>query len=421
MYQKITLKNGLRILTVPMEGTKTVTVLVLVGTGSKYETKDVSGLSHFLEHMFFKGTKKRPNTLAISEALDRVGGEYNAFTSQEYTGYYAKVDASHLELALDWVSDIFLNSKLRAEEIEKEKGTIIEELNMYLDMPMRHVSDLWNELLYGDQPIGWPIIGQKENIKNFKRSQFVNYLEEHYSSRNTVVVVAGSIKSAPTVKLVRNYFKSINEREFKNKVGVSEQQSKPEVLVHYKKTDQTHLYLGFRGYNMFHPDRYAAGLLATILGGNMSSRMFISIRERQGLAYYVRTEADLDTDAGALYTRAGVDNSKVAKAIQSILKEYQKISEKKISQEELRKAKDYIKGSSLLEMESSDEQASFIGFQELLTKKVLTLESKFAKIEAVTVNDIQRVAKDLFRLEKLNLALIGPFKNKSKFEKLLKI
>lgn len=419
MYKKTTLKNGLRILTVPMKGTKTASVMVLVGTGSKYETKDINGLSHFLEHMFFKGTKKRPNTLAISESLDRVGGEYNAFTSQEYTGYWAKVDVNHFELALDWVSDIFLNSKLEAKEIEKEKGTIIEELNMYLDMPMRHVMDLWINLLYGDQPAGWNVGGTKENIKSMKREQFVKYLKEHYSSKNTIVVIAGNIKNT-SVELAKKYFKSINGGDNKDKVGVKEHQNNPKTLIHYKKTDQTHLCLGFRGYDIFHPDKYALGLLGTILGGNMSSRMFISIREEQGLAYYVRTVVDMDTDTGSLFTRAGVDNSKVERAIKSILKEYKKISEIKITQKELQKAKDYTKGSTLIDMESSDAQASFAGFQELLTKEILTLEEKFVKMDAVTVDDIQKVAKDIFRPEKLNLALIGPFKE-NKFEKLLKI
>lgn len=419
MHKKITLENGLRIITVPMEGTKTATVLVLVGTGSKYETKEINGISHFLEHMLFKGTKKRPNTLAIAEELDKVGGEYNAFTSHECTGYWAKVDADHLELALDWVSDIFLNSKLNAEEIDKERGTIIEELNMYLDMPMRYVNDLWTDLLYGNQPAGWRIIGTKEVIKNVRREQFVEYLRNHYSSQNTVIAIAGNIDDKKTFKMVKKYFKLINKKPAQNKIAVREQQEKPEALIHYKKTDQTHLCLGVRAYNMFHPDKYALDLLATILGGNMSSRLFISVRERQGLAYYIRTGIDLDTDAGALISWAGVDNNRVEKAVTSILKEYKKISERKISIAELKKAKDYTKGTTLLDMEASDSQASFVAFQELLMSKILTMENKFAKIDTVTVNDIQRVAKDIFRPEKLNLALIGPFKDKEKFNKIL--
>lgn len=420
MYKKTKLTNGLRIITVPMKGTKTVTVLVLVGTGSKYETKEINGLSHFMEHMLFKGTKKRPTTLKLIEPLDKIGGKYNAFTDQEMTGYWAKIDANHLDLALDWVADIYLNSKIAQEEINREKGTILQELNMYLDAPMDYVGDLWADILYDDQPAGWPVIGTKEMIKNVKRPQFVKYLKEHYSSQNTVIVVAGQISHSSTLAKIKKYFKTINNLAVKNKLPVREKQPKPKALIYYKKTDQTHLYLGVRGYDVFHPDKYALGLLGIILGGNMSSRLFISVRERQGLAYYIKTGANSDTDTGFLATRAGVDNQKAERAIKSILKEYRKIAQKKISPTELRKAKDYTKGSALLEMESSDAQASFYAGQELLTNQILTLEEKFAKIEAVTVKDIQRVAQDIFRPAKLNLALIGPFKNKKKFEKLLK-
>ncbi len=421
MLKKTTLKNGLRIITVPVKGTKTVTVLVLVGTGPKYETREINGLSHFLEHMFFKGTSKRPNTLAIAETLDRVGGAYNAFTSNEFTGYWAKVGASYTDLALDWVADIFLNSQLKTEEIERERGVIMEELNMYLDTPMAYVTNLWTGVLYGDQPAGWRTIGTKEVIKNLKRPQFIKYLKEHYSSYNTIVVVAGQLSHPSTIAKVKKYFKPINSRPAKDKMPVKERQAKPAALIHFKKTDQTHLCLGVRGYDIFHPDKYALGLLGIILGGNMSSRLWISVRERQGLAYYVRTGIDTATDTGFLVTQAGVDNQRVEKAILSILKEYEKITRQKITSAELKKAKDYTKGTVLLEMESSDAQASFVGFQELLTNEILTLEEKFAKIEAVTIDDIQRVARDIFRPAKLNLALIGPFKNKAEFEKILNL
>ena len=420
-YKKTTLKNGLRIITVPAKNTKTAAVLVLVKTGSKYETKDINGISHFLEHMFFKGTKKSPNTIKLIEPLDKIGGVYNAFTSQEYTGYWAKVDANHLDLVLDWVSDIYLNSKLEQKEIDLEKGTILQELNMYLDAPMRYVSDLWTNLLYGDQPAGWHIIGTENVIKNIKRNDFIKYLNNHYSSKNTVIAVAGNINQKAVINKIEKYFKSINILKTKNKLLVKESQNKPESLIYYKDTDQTHLILGVRAYNTFHPDKYALGLLGVILGGNMSSRMWISVRERQGLAYYVRTGAETDTDTGFLTTSAGVDNKKVERAISTILSEYKKISQKKVSDSELKKAKDYIKGTSLISMEASDEQASFYASQELLTDKILTLDEKFSKIDKVTVDDIQRVAKDIFKPEKLNLALIGPFKDKSRFDKLLKI
>ncbi len=421
MYKKTILSNGLRVLTVPVKGTKTATVLVLVGAGSKYETKDINGLSHFLEHMFFKGTHKRPNTLDISETLDKVGGEYNAFTSQEYTGYWAKVDANHLNLALDWVSDIFLNSQLKSEEIEREKGVILEELNMYLDMPVSYVMDLWTDLLYGDQPAGWRIVGREDVIKKIKREHFLKYLKEHYSAKNTLVVAAGQIGHKSAIAGVKKYFQSINDFSVKDKEGVIEKQTKPKALIHYKKTDQTHLCLGVRGYDIFHKDKYPLALLGIILGGNMSSRMFISIRERQGLAYYIKTMVNNDTDSGFLVTRAGVDNKRVEQAVDSILKEYKKIVEEKVSAAELKKAKDYTKGSALIDMESSDSQASFYAFQELLTNKILTLKDKFDMIDKVTVSDIQRVAEDIFQPEKLNLALIGPYKNKSRFDKILKL
>jgi predicted Zn-dependent peptidase len=418
-YQKFTFKNGLRLVTVPMKNTKAVTVLVLVGTGSKYETRNINGISHFLEHMFFKGTKKRPNTLAIAETLDRVGGEYNAFTNKEMTGYWAKVDSKYIDLALDWVSDIFLNSKLDQKEIEREKGVIIEELNMYLDNPSRYVGDLWDKLLYKNQPAGWLILGEKETIRKMARTDFINYLKNHYSSHNTVITAAGNINHDIKNK-IQNYFKAINVVSSPKKNKVIEKQKKPETLIHYKKTDQTHLVLGVRGYDIFHSDKYTLSILSVILGGSMSSRLWIKIREREGLAYYVRTETDAATDTGYLYTRAGVDNNRVDRAIQIILENYQLIRDKKVDKEELRKAKDFIKGRTILAMEESDEQAGFYAGQELMENKILTLEEKFAKIEAVTADDIRRVAKDIFRPEKLNLALIGPFKNKEKFKKLLK-
>jgi len=421
-YQKFRFKNGMRLVTVPMKNTQAVTVLVLVGTGSKYETKEINGISHFLEHMFFKGTKKRPNTLAIAETLDKVGGEYNAFTDKEDTGYWAKTDSGHIDLAFDWVSDVFLNSKLEPQEIEKEKGVIIEEINMYLDTPMFYIEDLWEKLLYGDQPAGWGIAGNKNVIAKIKREQFINYMQSHYLAKNTVIVVAGNIKENKRTKTkIEHYFKDIKIGKAKSKKKTIEIQKKPEVLVHYKKTDQTHLHLGVRGYDVFDSRKYALTLLGTILGGNMSSRLWISVREKEGMAYYITTSSHAYTDSGYLVTKAGIDNNRVEKATEIILKEYRRITEEKVGENELRKAKDYLKGKSILNMEESNAQATFYGAQELTENRILTLDEIFAKIEAVTADDILRAAKDIFRSEKLNLALIGPFKDKTKFEKLLKL
>jgi predicted Zn-dependent peptidase len=418
MFKKTTLKNGLRIITVPQKGTKAVTVLVLVATGSKYEKKEINGISHFLEHMFFKGTKKRPTPITIAEPLDRVGGIYNAFTGEEYTGYFAKVDAKHFDLALDVISDIYLNSKLDSKEIKKEKRVIIEEINMYYDHPSSYVQSLWNKVLYGDQPAGRDIAGTKESVSKISRKQLADYMKTQYTASNTIVCIAGNISKNVEAKAKR-YFSKINIGNIIEKPLVIEKQTQPESLVNFKNTDQTHFCLGVRGYNLFHAHRFTLELLGLILGGMMSSRLFIKVREELGLAYYVKTGVSSDPDTGCLVTQAGVDNKRAGKAISAVLKEYKRISQNKISSKELKKAKDHFKGKMSLFFEASDARASFYALQELLENKILRPEEIYAKINKVSVNDILKVSKDIFQPQKLNLALIGPFKDKTKFQKLL--
>ena len=425
MYKKTILKNKLRVITVPIKNANSVTFLILVGTGSKYESKDINGISHFLEHMFFKGTKKRPSTLKIAETLDMVGGEYNAFTSKEVTGFWAKVDKSHKDVALDWLSDIFLNSKFDEKEIEREKGVIIEELNMYLDTPMAYVSELWEKLLYGDQPAGWRVIGEKDSILSFNRQKIIDYYHSHYSSSNTIVCVAGDIIPEKIEEKIKNVFASMPEKTVKNKVKAKEFQKKPEVLIHNKKTDQTHFCLGVRGYNLFHPQKYALVLLSIILGGNMSSRLFIKVRERNGLAYSIHTSVDNSTDTGYLVTQAGIDHKNLEKSVKLILNEYKDLKNKGVTEKELQKAKDYLKGTMSLSLDGSDAKASFFALQELLEGKILSVEEKFEKIDQVTSEDIQIVAEEIFLPEKLNLAVIGPIAEKEhdelKLSKLLQL
>jgi predicted Zn-dependent peptidase len=421
MLQKTTLKNGLRIFTVPMKNTEAVTVLVLVGTGSKYERKETNGISHFLEHLYFKGTKKRGTPIAVAETLDRVGGIYNAFTGDDYTGYFAKVSYSRLDLALDWVSDIFLNSILPEKEIEKERGVIIEEINMTLDNPMYYVQELWSKLLYGDQPAGWPIAGTKENIKKISRHDLLDYRKNQYVAMNTIVTVAGKIDSEGMIKKIENYFSKIKISKPQKKQKLLERQQKPELLLYHKDTDQSHICFGVRAYNILHHLKYAQELLALILGGMMSSRLFTKVRGELGLAYYINTDATSNADSGYLLTQAGIDNRKIEKAISVILKEHRRISEEKVSEDELQKAKDYFKGKMSLLLESSDQQAIFYTMQDILEKKILTPEEIFSKIDKVSREDILKLAKDIFRSEKLNLAIIGPFQDKNKFQKLLKI
>jgi len=420
MYKKTTLPNGLRILTVPMANTKTATVLVLVATGSKYETKDINGISHFLEHMTFKGTKKRPTPLDIAEPLDRVGGNYNAFTGQEYTGYYAKADGRHQDLLLDIISDITLNPNFDQEEINKEKGVIIEEINMYEDTPPRKVGDVWNNLLYGDQPAGWDLAGKKEIITKLKREDFVKYHGDHYVAPKIVVAVSGMIEPNDVVEKVKVLFGSISDFKGEDKIPTKEFQEKPEVKLFYKKTDQTHIVLGARSYDIWNDKRFAAEVLATILGGGMSSRLFGLLRDKMGAAYYVRTSTDTSTDTGYLATSAGIDNRRAEEIIKAILEEYNKIKHIKVSEEELNKAKEHMEGGLTLSIETSDELASFYCFQEILKKEILKPEELIKKIRAVTVVDILEAAQDILRPEKLNLAIVGPFKDQEPFANLLK-
>ncbi len=419
MYHKKVLDNGLRIMLVPNKNTQAVTVLAVVGAGSKYETKQNNGISHFVEHMFFKGTKKRPNTLAISETLDRVGGFYNAFTSKEYTGYFAKVDSKHVDLALDWVSDIFLNSKIDSKEIEKEKGVIIEELNMYLDTPVRHIRDLFEGLLYGDQPAGWEIVGTRENLKKLQRKDFVDYIQDHYTASNTIVCVSGNFSQVKMIEDIKKKFKTINKKQPKSKEKVIEEQKAPRIDLKFKETDQTHFCLGVRSFDLFSPKIYIQEVLATILGGNMSSRLFIKVREKNGLAYYIKTDAENFTDSGYLVTQAGVPHTALLKAVVMIVKEYKNLAQKTITEQELKKAKDYLKGNLVLSLESSDALASFYAGQELLTNRILTLKEECAKIDKVKASEVRALAKEIFKKESLNLAVIGPHKDQKSLEKLL--
>ncbi len=418
MFKKTTLRNGLTIIQVPKKNSQTVTVLVLAGTGSKYEEKRINGISHLLEHLTFKGTKKRPNKLLISEPLDRVGGVYNAFTGQEYTGYFAKVAKKHFDLALDTISDIYLNSVFKQAEIEKEKNVILEEIKMYFDHPSSHVQNLWLELLYKDQPAGRLISGTKESVLNIKRKDILDYFNTQYTAKNTVVVVAGNFNKAE--EKVKKHFAKIKNTPSLKKEKTLENQKKPEVLCHFRKTDQTHLCLGVRAWDIFHPKKYSLEIIAALLGGMMSSRLFLKVRENLGLAYYIHTDFSKDTDTGYLVSQAGVDNNKVEKAISVILKEYKNLTQKKVSNKELEKAKENLKGSLILGLETSNSQAIFYGTQEIIKREILTSKQICAKIDSVSSEDILKAAKEIFKPENLNLSLIGPFK-KNKFNKILKI
>jgi len=418
--KKKTYKNGLRVVTVPMKDNPTVTVLVLVGTGSDYEPKEINGISHFLEHMCFKGTIKRPSVQIIAHELDALGCQYNAFTGSEYTGYYAKGDPKNFKQMFDVVSDIYLNSTFPATEMEKEKGVIVEEINMYEDMPQAHVQDLFTEVLYGDQPAGRSTLGTKENIYKMVRDNFIEYKKTHYVGENTVVVVAGNITNEEVYTEVGKYFKDVPVSKSGKKPKTKDTQVSPQVLIKFKETDQTHFVLGVRTFDVFDKRNTAIAMLSYVLGAGMSSRLFTKLREEMGVAYYVRASNQASLDHGAFQISAGVNNERIEEVIKEIIKECNLLIKEKISDKELEKVKSLVIGNTKMSLEATDDIANFYGGQELIKKEIKTLEEKIKEIKRVTADDIQKMAKLIFKTKNLNLSVIGPYKDKSKFENILK-
>lgn len=419
-YTKKVLKNGLRIITVPMKSNPTVTVLVLVEAGSKYENKENNGISHFLEHMCFKGTVKRPTAVAISEELDGIGSTYNAFTSLEYTGYYAKADYKSEDKILNVVADMYQNPTLPEGEIEKERGVVIEEINMYNDSPGSIVYREFMKLLYGDQPAGWTTAGLKENIQKMMRKDFIDYRNRHYVANATTVIVAGRINEKETLKKVTNAFKKVGTWKREEKKKVFESQVAPEATIFYKDTDQTHIILGIRSFNIYSRYNPIVRVLLGVLSAGMSGRLFKKLRDEMGICYYVRAEHDTFTDHGAFVVSAGVDSKRVKEAIGAILEELKKLKIELVGKDELEKVKQCLTGNLHLGLESSDSQADFYGGQEVLREKIKTPEDIVEEIKAVTAEEIKFVAERIFKNEGLNLAIVGKFKDKKEFLEVLK-
>ena len=417
---KYKLKNGLKVVLVPEKAARSVSVVVGVKTGSKNENKKNNGISHFLEHMFFKGTKKRPTAEAISKVIDSVGGEHNAFTNKEMTGYWVKVDSRHMALGVDIIADILLNSKFVTSAIEREKGVVVEEINMYEDMPIYQVGNLFEKLLYKNQPAGRSIIGTKKSVLSLKRSDLMAYIKQGYSAENIILCIAGNFQLNKCQELVRRNFNKVRAGEASKKPEVIEKQNAPEVSVQFKDTDQAHLWLGVRTCNYRHKDSEATHMLATILGGYASSRIFSSLREKAGLAYYVSTFTRLNPDTGYLATRAGVPTNKVKEAIKIILRDYKK-ARSDITAAELKRARENFFGRTLLGLESSDNLADHYLEQEILEGKSLSPKQIFKKYEKVSVADVKRVAREVFVDAKLNLTVIGPYKDQGVFKKYFRV
>jgi predicted Zn-dependent peptidase len=416
-FERTTLSNGVRLLTAPMPQAQSVSCFVMFAAGSRYETADISGIAHFAEHMFFKGTERRPTARDIATEIDGIGGEFNAFTGKEYTGYYVKCAAGTRDIALDVLADMLRNSRFDPEEIDREKGVIVEEMNMYFDTPRDFVGGVYDSLLYGDHPLGRDIIGSKETVRAATRDTFTSFIDRWYRPERIVVGVGGRIGDGLGERL-EELLGSIEPRE----TGMPEPAVIPAdgspVSVYTKQSDQAHIVLGARSYPLGHPDRYALQLLTTVLGGGMSSRLFTEVRERRGLAYYVFGTNASYLDAGSLYTQAGVDIERIDDAVTTIANELRRIAEEPVPTAEFEKARSFAKGRFVLGLESPHGTIMYGLRREVLLGQAEEPEATLAGLDAVTVEDIQRVAQDVVGGQ-LKLAVIGPFDDAERFERLL--
>jgi len=416
-YERHVLDNGLRVLTAPMPQAQSVTCMLMLAAGSRYETPETNGIAHFSEHMFFKGTERRPTARQIAGEIDAIGGEFNAFTGKEYTAYYVKCAAEHRDVALDVLVDMLRNAKFDSEEIEREKGVIVEEMNMYFDTPRDYIGGVYEELLYGDQPLGWDIIGRKETVRNATRDTFMSYLDRWYHPSRIVLGVGGNIGEGLDER-VRELLGDLAPQETPEPEAVKPYEN-GRVKVFTKQSDQAHVILGVPSYPLIHPDRYPLQVLSNVLGGGMSSRLFTEVRERRGLAYYVFGLNHSYTDTGSLYAQAGVDIKRIDEAVTTILGELRSIAADAVPADELEKAKSFSKGRFVLQLESPQGLILFGLRREVLEGRVPDLSEVLDGVSAVTAEDVQRVAQNLISDEALRLAVIGPFDDAERFEKLL--
>ncbi len=409
-FEKYTLSNKATVVLVPLLDTKSITTMVMYPVGSRYESEKMAGVSHYVEHLMFKGTKKRKNTLILTREIDRLGAAYNAFTGKEYTGYYIKTDANYAEISFDILSDMLFHSTFDAKEMEREKHVIVEEIRMYNDNPLMNIDNIFEDVLYAGCPLGRDIAGTEKHVLGYKRKDVLAFRNRYYDPSNMTIVVAGAINEK-TTSMVKKFFGSVRSSKkpsthFKPYTfGPRDKQSR--IAVQYKKTDQAQLMLGFQGFKYGHNNNAVLSVLNTVLGGSMSSRLFIRIRERLGLAYTVRSGADYFRDTGYSYVRAGLDAKNINKAIKEIKKEISKIIEKGITAQELRDAKTHIRGGLTLSLEDSSVQANWYAKQSLFSKKIETPEQRLKKIDRVTREDVKRVAKQVFKFNQMRVAIIG--------------
>jgi predicted Zn-dependent peptidase len=416
-YNHHVLDNGLRVLTAPLPQAQSVTCMVMLAAGSRYETRETNGIAHFSEHMFFKGTKRRPSARQIASEIDAFGGEFNAFTGKEYTAYYVKCAAEHRDVALDVLVDMLRNALFDGGEIDREKGVIIEEMNMYFDTPRDYIGGVYEELLYGDQPLGWDIIGRKDTVRDASRETFMSYLDRWYRPSRMVLGVGGNIGEG-LIERAQELFGDLPAKET-GEPDPTAPHANGQVKVFTKQSDQAHVILGVPSYPLVHEDRYALQVLSNVLGGGMSSRLFTEVRERRGLAYYVFGLNHSYTDAGSLYAQAGVDINRIEEAITTIRDELTTIAADAVPADELEKSKNFTKGRFVLQLESPQGLILFGLRREVLERRVPDLDEVLEGVTGVTAEDVQRVAQDLISERSLRLAVIGPFDDAERFEKLL--
>lgn len=423
-FSKKTLKNGLRVISVPLSNLESATVTVWVKTGSRMEEDKVAGISHFLEHMVFKGSKKRPTAKEIAEEVDGLGGEFNATTSKDWTNFYIKARAGNLGIAFDVLADMVLNPILAEEEIEREKGVIVEEIRMYEDTPMFRIGDVYEQLTFGGTPLGRDIIGSEKTVTGVKRDDFVRYRNIYYYPENMLLTVAGGVSEKEVLNLAEQHLDQLKKaaKSASKPLIFQQKQKRPQVKLHPKKKEQAHFILGFLAEGRNYKGKLVQAVLAAILGGGMSSRLFSEVRERRGLAYSVKTSVERYEDTGYIGTYAGVDVKRIDEAIKVVLDEHYKLAsgDSPISAKELKKAKEFIKGHLALSLEDTKDINYFFADQELYLTKVETPEEIFKGIDKVTIEEVIAEAKKAFRPEKLNLALIGPYEDPQRFEKLIK-
>ena len=419
VYQRQSLSNGLRVLTAPLDHAQSVACYVMLAAGSRYENASNRGIAHFAEHMFFKGTERRPTARDIAMEVDSIGGEFNAFTSKEYTGYYIRCAAEQRDQAFDVLVDMLRNSKFDAEELEREKGVIVEEMNMYFDTPRDYVGSVYEELLFGSNPLGWETLGTKETVTGATQRTFLDYIGEWYTPQRMVVGCAGAVGD-DLLPMLEGLLGDVSGDNDSTPPGADVERSpEPRVRVHRKESDQANVAIGVPSYPLDHPDRYSLQLVGTVLGTGMSSRLFLEVRERRGLAYYVYAFNNSFTDAGTLYAQAGVDLKRAEEAVEVIGNEFKKLADEPVPADELEKARALAKGRFVLQTESPNGLILFGLRREVLEGAAIEPTELLAGLDAVTVEDVQRVAQDVIGGSGLRCAVIGPFDDEAAFAKLL--